>query len=80
MKTLITINNQNEITTYLTKKVGRDAANAALKKAFGRRAFIVGGEKHGEGNLVTILGFYADKKTDGNPILANNVIIYTKAV
>ena len=54
MKTLITINNQNEITTYLTKKVGTYAINSALQKAFGRKAFVVGGEKHGEGNLVTI--------------------------
>ena len=80
MKTLITINNQNEITTYLTKKVGTYAINSALQKAFGRKAFVVGGEKHGEGNLVTIYGYYIDKKTSGNPVLANNVIIYTKVV
>lgn len=80
MKTLITINNQNEITTYLTKKVGTYAINSALQKAFGRKAFAVGGEVYGDGKLVTICGYYIDKKTSGNPVLANNVIIYTKEV
>jgi hypothetical protein len=80
MKTLITINNQNEITTFSTKKVGRFAINTALKKAFGRSAFVFGDQKHGEGTIVSVAGYYKDKKTSGNPILANNVIIYSKIV